>query len=433
LNRKWMMTAQAQTAKIPTYDFTSPKLYNAVYMPLFQNKSRFLHLFGSAGSGKSAFGFQKEIVRSYRPERRNRKTMVVRETYNTLKDSCYSDLKTIISDWSLEDDFEILKSPLSITNKKSGVEFIFRGLDDVEKIKSVKGVDRIIIEEATEIKEISDLDQLSLRLRGFSEVQITLMYNPIDEHHWLNTEIHQQLPSDHFIFKTTYQNNRFLDEAYRTYLESLRTRNPNYWRVYGEGLWGRVVEGLIYQEYEIIADFPKNDKGEDDIQFYGLDFGFSDATALVAQHVQDALPKPKLINKQILYESGLDGVGLVRRFNELGIRKDVLIIADSARPEMIKSLKGAGYKCVPCEKFAGSVLSGINSVRKYVLVIVAGSKEIIKEVQNYQKNKINGIWVEDPAPRQVDHAMDAIRYGEQANKPKKKKQKPEETKAGFSF
>ena len=405
------MTAKAKLTRIPTYDFTSPKLYNAAYVPLFQNKSRFLHLFGSAGSGKSAFGFQKEIVRSYRPTRRGRKTMVVRQTYNTLKDSCYSDLKTIIYDWDLESDFEILKSPLSITNKKSGVEFIFRGLDDVEKIKSVKNVDRIIVEEATEVKNINDLDQLSLRLRGFNEVQITLMYNPIDEYHWLNTELHQMRPAGHSFFHSTYKDNRFLDDDYREYLESLKDRNSNYYRVYALGLWGKVVEGLIYQEYKTVPEFPQDDLGRDDIHCYGLDFGFSDPCALVAIHSQDALPKKNLICKEILYETGLDGVGLVKRFNELNIRKDIKIIADNARPEMIKSLKDAGYKCIPCEKFAGSVLSGINRVRKYTICIVAGSKNMFKEIQNYQKKEVNGIWMEDPAPNQVEHAMDGMRYG----------------------
>lgn len=404
------MSANTNLNKIPVYDFTSPRLYNAAYVSLFKNTARFLHLFGSAGSGKSAFAFQKEIVRSYRAARRNRKTMVVRQTYNTLKDSCYSDLKTVIADWELDDDFAILKSPLSITNNRSGVEFIFRGLDDVEKIKSVKGVDRIIIEEATEMRSINDLDQLSLRLRGFDEVQITLMYNPTDEHHWLNTEIHQNRPADHFIKKTTYLDNRFLDEPYKKYLESLIDRNPNYYRVYVLGLWGRIVEGLIYPEFDIVDEFPKGADGRDDIDSYGIDFGYSNPTALIAQKVVDDFPKKRLANKQLLYKPGLDAPALIREFETLNIRKDVLIIADSARPEMIKSLADAGYKIQACEKFAGSVLSGINEIRKYRLQIVAGSKDLIKEAQNYQKSGSNGVWFEEPAKNQINHLLDSIRY-----------------------
>ena len=92
------MTATKQLEKIPVYDFSSRELYNDAYTHLFGRDARFLHLFGSAGSGKSNFAFQLEIVESYEPRRRNRKTMVVRQTFNTLKDSCYADLKAVIYD-----------------------------------------------------------------------------------------------------------------------------------------------------------------------------------------------------------------------------------------------------------------------------------------------------------------------------------------------
>ncbi len=136
------------------------------------NKAEFLHLCGGAGSGKSRFAAQKEIAFSY--ARSRRKTLVVRKVFNTLKDSCYSELKSVIYQWGVQDDFEILKNPLSITNKVTGVEFIFRGFDDPEKIKSVTGVDRVWYEEVTESGNRDELDQLRLRLRGFDEVQITL-------------------------------------------------------------------------------------------------------------------------------------------------------------------------------------------------------------------------------------------------------------------
>ena len=405
-------------AKVQTFDFSSPRLYNAAYVPLFKNDAEFLHLYGSAGSGKSRFAAQKEIVKSFRSERRDRKTLIVRKVAKTLKDSVYSELKGVIYQWKLDDCFDILKSPLQITNKITGVVFLFIGLDDVEKVKSISGVDRIWIEEATELTQQNELDQLRLRLRGFDKVQITLSYNPIDEHHWINTDLHEQKPAGHFFSHSTYRDNEQLlakDPNYAKFIESTKETNPNYYRVYGLGLWGQVVEGLIYPESVTGADFPKDAAGNDDIHAYGLDFGFSDPTALVALHFRDALPKKHLIAKEVLYESGLDGPAMVRRFDDLRVRRDVLIVADSARPEMIKSLQDAGYYVRSCEKFAGSVLSGINRVRKFDVQIVAGSKNLTKEVHNYQKHQIQGHWTEEPAPRQVDHGMDAMRYGSEAS------------------
>jgi phage terminase large subunit len=64
---------------------------------------------------------------------------------------------------------------------------IFRGMDDPEKIKSVQGINRIWIEEATELKK-EDFNQLDLRLRGKKEIQMTATFNPISAEHWLNTD-----------------------------------------------------------------------------------------------------------------------------------------------------------------------------------------------------------------------------------------------------
>lgn len=400
--------------KTQTFDFSSPSLYNRAYIHLFKNDAEFLHLYGSAGSGKSRFAAQKEIVKSFQANRRDRKTLVIRKVAKTLKDSVYSELRSIIYSWKLDDCFDMLKSPLQITNKITGVTFLFIGLDDVEKVKSIAGVDRIWIEEATELSEQKELDQLRLRLRGFDKVQITLSYNPIDEHHWINTELHEQKPQGHSFFHSTYRDNEQLlakDPNYAKFIESTKESNPNYYRVYGLGLWGQVVEGLIYPQVLTGVDFPQDGNGKDDIHFYGLDFGFSDPTALVAGHIRDASPKKHYIVKEVLYESGLDGPGMVARFDAMGIRKDVLIIADSARPEMIETLRKARYNIRGCEKFAGSVLSGINTVRRYELMIAAGAKNLNREVHNYQKKQVQGIWTEEPATNQVDHGCDAFRYG----------------------
>ena len=48
----------------------------------------------------------------------------------------------------------------------NGSVFIMRGLDDQEKIKSISGIDDIVIEEATELTQ-EDFEQLNLRLRSF--------------------------------------------------------------------------------------------------------------------------------------------------------------------------------------------------------------------------------------------------------------------------
>ena len=46
----------------------------------------------------------------------------------------------------------------------NGAQFIFKGLDNPEKIKSIKGVSDVVMEEASEFT-LDDYTQLTLRLR----------------------------------------------------------------------------------------------------------------------------------------------------------------------------------------------------------------------------------------------------------------------------
>lgn len=390
-------------------DFSDPSLYNRAYLPLFYNDTEFVHLFGSAGSGKSRFAAQREILESFEPTRKGRKTLCIRKVFNTIKESIYSELKTVIYEWNLDSRFELLKSPLQITNKLTGVTFLFIGLDDVEKVKSISGVDRIWIEEATELDTLQELQQLRLRLRGFEKVQITLSYNPINVYHWLNQEIHEKRPANHFIFKSTYRDNEKMlavSPDYATYIESLKDTDPNYYKVYGLGEWGQNSEGLIYPDYHTAAEMP-------DVQWYGLDFGYNDPTALVAGCIVDVPgdDKKSLYWQESLYETGLTSDSLIARMKALKIDERKVIICDNARPEMIADLRKAGFNAKPCTKYKGSVVEGINAVKNYRLNITAGSKNLFREVQNYSWLEKDGKFMDDTPKDGVDHAMDAGRYG----------------------
>src|SRR5215831_13767708 len=126
------------TATAPTIDLEkNRRKFNAKYIPLFRRKDRFIHLFGSAGSGKSVFACQKEIILSFAKWRKGgRKTLVVRKVARTLAESVYSQLVATVYDFGWDQYFTILKSPPLIINKHTGVRFIFFGLDNAEKLKS---------------------------------------------------------------------------------------------------------------------------------------------------------------------------------------------------------------------------------------------------------------------------------------------------------
>ena len=155
---------------------------NETYFPYFQNKDRYLVLYGSAGSGKSVFAAQKLVARAV--GEKGHRFLVVRKVANTLRSSTYQLIIDTIDSYGIRNEFEINKTEMRFTHKLTGNEILMGGLDDVEKLKSIAGVTGVWIEEATELTS-DDFDQIDLRLRGetLNYKQILLSFNPIDERH----------------------------------------------------------------------------------------------------------------------------------------------------------------------------------------------------------------------------------------------------------
>ena len=64
-------------------------------------------------------------------------------------------------------------------------EFIFVGVDDAEKLKSIADITDIVIEEATELS-LDDITQLDLRLRAkVDDLQMFFMFNPTSKANWV--------------------------------------------------------------------------------------------------------------------------------------------------------------------------------------------------------------------------------------------------------
>ena len=211
---------------------------NDVYLPYLENKDRYLILYGSAGSGKSHFAAQKIIFRL--TTENGHRFLLVRKVANTLRSSVFQLLIDTIHDFGIFDEFNINKSEMRITHDATGNEILMGGLDDVEKLKSITGVTGVWIEEATELTS-DDFDQIDLRLRGetINYKQILLSFNPIDERHWIKERFFDSEVDGCTIVKTTYRDNEFLDEEYKRTLELKSKVNPNYYRIYVLGEWGR--------------------------------------------------------------------------------------------------------------------------------------------------------------------------------------------------
>lgn len=133
----------------------------------------------------------------------------------------------------------------------------------------------------------------------------------------------------------------------------------------------------------------------------GLDFGFIHPTALVKIWYYEN----ELFLELDLYKEGLTADDLVLEFDSLKIEKNIDIMADHARPEIIQQLRKAGYRLNKADK---AVKEGIMDVKTFK--VYTNSKEIIKEYENYRWRKSGDKLFEEPI-KLLDDAMDAIRYG----------------------
>ncbi len=222
--------------------------FNPVYLPLLrESESRYLVLYGGAGSGKSLFTVQRLLVRLM--EQPGRNLLVARAVAATHRDSTYALFKQVIGRWGLSGLFKCSNSELRITCI-NGSEVIFKGLDDPEKLKSVTfpsgELTDIWIEEASELSE-GQFNQLDLRLRGQGpSKQITLTFNPISSVHWLKRRFFDSPDPRARVLKTTYKDNLFLDEDYRRTLEGYRESDPYYYQVYCLGEWGVLGRSVFH-------------------------------------------------------------------------------------------------------------------------------------------------------------------------------------------
>lgn len=374
---------------------------NDAYKPLYRDWNRFNIIYGGSGSGKSVFIVQRHVFRLIDVPGYN--LLVVRKFGVTNRFSTFALFRQVIAQWGLSSLFTFNKTDLTITCEATGNQVLFLGMDDPEKVKSITFANGILTavwcEEASELNE-ADIMQLDLRLRGFSTVpfQITVSFNPISAYHWLKTYFFDNRPANTTILKTTYLDNRFIDDGYKARLDSLVGTAR---QVYALGDWG-VTEGLVFKDF-ITSAIPANAKRHG----YGLDFGFSsDPCALIDVWVRG----DEIYLDEKVYRTGLTNTDLSNEMKRIGIDRFAKIVADSAEPKSIEDLHRAGWNVHPAKKGPDSIRFGLDFMMAKKLHITPTSTNLLKEFYSYTwKQDKNGKWLPEPVDA-FNHGIDAARY-----------------------
>jgi phage terminase large subunit len=374
---------------------------NSAYKPLLDNDKRYLICYGGAGSGKSYFIAQKLIYRLL--TERNHKILIIRKVANTLKNSCYDLIKQTISNYGLNDLFQIYKSEMRIESKLLNSTILFLGLDDVEKLKSITDITSIWLEEATEITE-DDFKQVNLRMRGETKYykQIILSFNPISHLHWIKKYFIDKQDDEISIHKTTYLDNKWIDDQYKRELEKYKDIDKVYYQIYALGEWG-VMGNLVFTNYSIDDLSERADSFN--TYYYGLDFGFTnDPTAYIKVAYKDGYIY--ILDEH--YEKQLTNDRIAGMLKDKGMTS--YIYCDCSEPKSIRELNNYGVQALPVKKGKDSVIHGIQWIRQQKIIIDKRCQNFINEVQSYKyREDKDGNVLNEPVDAH-NHLIDALRY-----------------------
>ena len=359
---------------------------------------------GSAGSAKSYFITQKLIVRACREKIR---ILVCRRTATTIRNTCFSLFKEIISKWRLTAYVKIRESDFRITFP-NGSEIIFLGLDEETKLLSLNNIGCIFIEECFEVPK-PIVEQLNLRLRGTTEnKQILMAFNPISKNHWLYNFCEVEPPQNSLYIHSTYKDNPFLDSEVVKEMEELYTRNPAKARVFCDGLWGVEAEGLVItnwrtQDFDSLALAALGYEHR-----VGLDLGWIDKTAII-NTLYDRENKTIYVFDEF-YKSGCQLNEVATAAKDMGLKK-VKIYVDAAEPRSIQYFRNEGLNATACAKGKDSVKAGLMFLQDHLIIVSPNCKNFINELENfsYIKSKQTGEWTEETT-HEYSHAIDACRY-----------------------
>lgn len=375
------------------------------YPLLFDYSHRWEVYMGSAGSAKSYFITQKLILRCLNEKI---KILVCRRTASTIRNTCFSLFKDVVSKWKLTEFVKIRESDFNI-KFPNGSEIIFMGLDEETKLLSLNGIGTIFIEEAYEVPK-PIVEQLNLRLRGnTANKQMIMAFNPISKNHWLYDFCEVNPPESFIYVHSTYKDNPFLDDEYVHELEELYVRNPAKARVFCDGIWGIDAEGLVIQNWkeEIFDPMELSSQGLE--HRVGMDLGWIDKSAII-ETLYDRQNKTIYVFNEF-YKSGCQLSELADAIRNMNLQKSKICV-DAAEPRSIQYFKNEGINAVGCAKGKDSVKAGLMFLQDNMIVVHPRCIHFIAELENfsYIKSKQTGEWTENTT-HEWSHAIDACRYG----------------------
>lgn len=321
---------------------------------------------------------------------------VVTGTVPALRRGAYKDFIQLLKGLNRYKESQHNKSLMRYTFTNGSYIEMF-STDDSSKLRGARR-DVLFVNEANTISGFDAYQELAIR----TNKHIFLDYNPAALF-WVDKQLIGQ-PDTDFI-TLTYKDNDALPDTIVKELEKAREKAKtsvfwrNWVRVYLDGLVGN-LEGACIPDWKEIDTVPVEAR----LLGAGMDFGYQDPTTIILLYkFNDAY-----IFDEVFYKSNtvLRDVSLFLKENEITTN----IIADSAEPKSIETLRRDGHSIYPCTKGRDSVNFGINLINQNKIFVTSRSKNLKRELGGYvwAKDK-EGNTLSKPTGEHPD-CIDAARY-----------------------
>jgi len=193
--------------------------------------------------------------------------------------------------------------------------------------------------------------------------------------------------------------------------ENYKNTKPNHYYNMIKGYVPETVQGLIYPNFKIIDELPREAR----LRRRGLDYGYTnDPSAIVDVHEWNNA----YIWDEVLYRKGASNKDLADVIKMQP--EQVLLIPDSSEPKSNDELISYGISLAPAQKGQGSVNYGIQHCQEQIIYLTKRSLNLIKEKNNYawMIDKKTGETINTPIDM-WNHGMDAGRYAMESLRPRK--------------
>lgn len=399
------------TQKIELASLIAPSFYELAY-DIMEHRHTYYTLAGGRGSTKSSFAALMVVLLLM--THHDCHALVMRKVDKTIGRSVFPQLQWAVRALGQDAYFHMSVSPHQMTYLPTGQRIYFSGVDDPQKIKSIKPpfgyIGIVFLEELDQFagqEEIRSINQSLLR-GGPVFWEIGAYNPPKSQNSWVNEDALIEAP-DKLVHHSTYLDvpRSWLGDVFFDAAEALKAQNE---MAYRHEYLGEVTGtgGTVFENVEAVALTDAQVAAFDKLHF-GLDYGFAvDPLAFVAMHYDAARQSLYIFDE--IYQQKLTNRQAAEKIRQKAGHGR--IIADSAEPKSIAEMRGYGLRVEGAKKGPDSVDYGVRWLQNLAHIYIDRHRapNTYREFISYEyEHNREGQFI-SAYPDKDNHAIDAVRY-----------------------